>query len=584
MTDASNPRSAEPVTSMIAARIVIRGLIRAGVRFVVVAPGSRNAPLNYALAEAGQQDPGRITALVRIDERSAGFTALGLALASGHPVAVVTTSGTAVGNLMPAVMEADHAGVPLLVLSADRPAELRGTGANQTTDQVNLFGSHVRFAADLQAGSNPDVAVCKAVDAASGRLEGVPCGPVHLNIAFREPLTPHLAGTVSSEVDDAAARTVGVAVMDTATVPAPIIPSPGLGIVSAGLGPCCTVVLAGHGAGPEAEAFARALDLPLLAEPSSGARFGLQAVGPYRLLLKHFVDRIERLVVFGRPTLSRPVAALLARRDLPRALYLPCPASWFTPGRRSEQMIGSLPELARFAGRGPVGWAEDWRVAGRQATLVMDELLDAEAAAGRLSGLLLAREVWRRTPGMLMLGSSNPIRDVDLAASPGERAPRVFANRGLAGIDGTLSTASGLALGVAGPVRVLMGDLTLLHDAGGMLLPRGEAEPDVQAVVLNDGGGGIFSLLEHGALAEQPGYREPVERFFGTAHDADLAALATAYGWGHCSVRDATELASALDAPICGRSLLELPVRRSELRSLHQRLEAVVTQGLRAPG
>lgn len=171
------------------ARRVISTLRAGGVRQVVLAPGSRSAPLAYALAEA------ELEILVRIDERAAGFTALGLALSSGLPTAVLTTSGTAVGNLLPAVMEANHAGVPLLVLSADRPEELRGTGANQTTDQVDLFGPHVRFAADIPADTDPQTAVQTGLDAARGLLDGVPRGPVQLNLAFREPLTPQLDGS-----------------------------------------------------------------------------------------------------------------------------------------------------------------------------------------------------------------------------------------------------------------------------------------------------------------------------------------------------------------------------------------------------
>ncbi|MFI5086014.1 MAG: 2-succinyl-5-enolpyruvyl-6-hydroxy-3-cyclohexene-1-carboxylic-acid synthase, partial [Actinomycetales bacterium] len=291
-------------SSMDSARLAVEALTAGGVRFVVVAPGSRSAPMAYALAEA--EAAGRLELLVRIDERSAGFTALGLAQASGLPAAVLTTSGTAVGNLMPAVMEANHAGVPLLVLSADRPAELRGTGANQTTDQLDLFGSHVRFAVDVPAGESPVKAIRTGLSAASGRLPGVPAGPVQLNLAFRDPLTPELDGSdwrllepVPGGVpggEPGADSVPGAAHPADSGAAHPADSGTGTG-TGAGSGPGAgsgngpgsrTVVLAGHGAGPSAELFARSLGLPLLAEPSSNARYGPNAVGPYRLLLEHF--------------------------------------------------------------------------------------------------------------------------------------------------------------------------------------------------------------------------------------------------------------------------------------------------------
>ena len=541
---------------MDSARGAIAALIAGGVQQVVLSPGSRNAPLVYAVAEAGAA----LEAVVRVDERSAGFTALGLAVGSGAPTAVLTTSGTAVGNLLPAVMEADHAGVPLLVLSADRPEELRGTGANQTTDQVDLFGSHVRFAVDVAAGDDPRAAVQTGLDAAQGHLQGVPAGPVQLNFGFREPLTPALDG--SGYLPMKAPQAVRSAV--ETVIPQHLEPGR----------QHRTVVLAGHGAGPQAELFARRHRLPLLAEPSSNARFGPNAIGPYRLLLPHFEALVERVVVFGRPTLSRPVAALLDRSDLPRALYLPRPVAWFEPGRRSERIIDGWNELGEFAGAGPQGWLEAWLAAGIQAESALDEVL-GEAMGEQPSGLLLAREIWKR-PEHLVIGSSNPIRDADLAARPRSESPRVHANRGLAGIDGTISTASGLALGSGKPSRLLLGDLTFLHDAGGLLLPRGERVPDLQIVLLNDSGGGIFSLSEHGSLGIQEGYRTAVERFFGTPHDARMSALAEAYGVDYRLIGTVAELVEMLQAPVRGRSVVEIRTERTALRGLHDQVKTAV--------
>jgi len=339
-----------------------------------------------------------------------------------------------------------------------------------------------------------------------------------------------------------------------------------------------TVVLAGHDAGPVAEAFARAHGLPLLAEPSSNARFGPNAVGPYRLLLEHFgpssAQPIERVVVFGRPTLSRPVAALLERADVPSALYQPVPVAWYQPGRRTELPLENLADLADFAGRGPSDWLDTWLLAGAAAQHALDGVLAAEPTA---TGPSVGALVWQHARGQLMLGSSNGIRDVDLAGLPAaEPAATVFANRGLAGIDGTISTATGIALGGRQDTTLLLGDVTFLHDAGGLLLGSGESEPGLRIVVLNDAGGAIFGLLEHGAVQESGRYADAVERLFGTPHTVDIAALAAAYGVGHCAVSTTAGLAEALNAPVTGRSIIEVRTDRRALRQLHARIHEAV--------
>ncbi|MEJ1194105.1 2-succinyl-5-enolpyruvyl-6-hydroxy-3-cyclohexene-1-carboxylic-acid synthase [Pseudarthrobacter sp. CCNWLW207] len=555
--------------SVEAARIAVSALIDGGVEYVVVSPGSRSAPMAYALAEASAA--GKVELLVRIDERSAGFTALGLALSTGSPAAVLTTSGTAVGNLMPAVMEANHAAVPLVVLSADRPEELRGTGANQTTIQLDLFGEHVRFAADIEAGTSPLRAVETAISAATGAFSDLAPGPVQLNLAFRDPLVP----APGEKLPAATARPKFRIGTDPLTMDLPPVPG--------GLEERRTVVLAGHDAGPVAEAFARAHGLPLLAEPSSNARFGPNAVGPYRLLLEHFgpdsSQPVERVVLFGRPTLSRPVASLLARAEVPSALYQPVPVAWYEPGRRTELPLESLAELADFAGRGPSSWLDAWLLAGSAAQHALDQVLAGEAAA---TGPSVGALVWQQSHGQLVLGSSNGIRDVDLAGLPAaEPAATVYASRGLSGIDGTISTATGIALGGRQQTTLLLGDVTFLHDAGGLLLGSGEAQPPLRIVVLNDSGGAIFDLLEHGAVREAGTYGDAVERLFGTPHTVDLAALAAAYGVGHCSVSTTAALAEALVPPIEGRSIIEVRTDRHSLRALHARIKAVVSAAVR---
>ncbi|PYH01108.1 2-succinyl-5-enolpyruvyl-6-hydroxy-3-cyclohexene-1-carboxylic-acid synthase [Arthrobacter stackebrandtii] len=592
---------------MDAARYVVDALERAGVRHVVVAPGSRSAPLVYALAEAEADN--RLASHVRIDERVAGFTALGLALGTGEAAAVVTTSGTAVGNLLPAVMEANHAGVPLVVLSADRPEELRGTGANQTTVQLDIFGEHVRFATDVPAGTDPSSAVATALTAALGRLPGIPAGPVQVNLAFRDPLTPALDGsewerllpvvdapetpsmddggptsqvpgaTAAAGDGDGAAAAAAAANAIAAAIPDAALPGTSHR----------TVVVAGHGAGPEAEFFARLLGLPLLAEPSSNARFGPNAIGPYRFLLERFGpdsgQPIQRVVVFGRPTLSRQVSALLARTDLERALFVPAPVPWFEAGRRTELVLTQWGQLLGFAGRGPDGWLAAWQAAAADAEHALDGMLEGVGTGhpdDRPTGLATARALWRtaqRDHGSnLVLGSSNPVRDADLAARPTpDNHITVHSNRGLAGIDGTIATATGIALVTDRPTRVLLGDVTFLHDTGALNLGATEARPALQIVVLNDGGGGIFTLLEHGRLAEAPGYAAAVERFFGTPHTADIGALAAAFGWGHVLVRTTAELARALAAPVEGPVIVEVAAAgRDGLRALHARIAAAL--------
>ncbi|WP_309081199.1 2-succinyl-5-enolpyruvyl-6-hydroxy-3-cyclohexene-1-carboxylic-acid synthase [Zhihengliuella sp.] len=577
--------------SLEVARLLLDELLEQGVGHLLLSPGSRSAPLAYAAAEA--ESAGRLAVHVRIDERDAGFTALGLALASGAPVAVATTSGTAVGELLPAVMEADHAGVPLVVLSADRPAELHGTGANQTTRQSGIFGTHVRAEVGVPAGADPRTRLEPVLTALAGcGARGV--GPVHVNVEFRDPLVPDDGDSLAG-----ASRSRGTG-SRTAAAPA-VEPAAGRAAVrqpavsAADLPRRRTVVVAGHGAGAEAERFARVLDLPLLAEPSSNARFGPNAIGPYRVLLGYFAghgdapapsgERIERVVVFGRPTLSRPVARLLADARIPSALYVPDPVGWFEPGRRREAVIADLDELAAFAGAGPAWWLDAWRGAAELAEAAVEQVLEAERRGG-LTGPDVARAVWEAALEQLVIGSSNAIRDADLWAPPaagaGER--RVYANRGLAGIDGTVATATGIATaGTSGPegarTCLLVGDVTFLHDVGGLLLGDGEIEPPLDVVVLNDAGGAIFSTLEHGQVAAGGAYGDAVERLFGTPHRVRLEALAEAYGLDYAAVRTLEELRAVLAAsPARPRRIIDVALLRDRVVERNGR----ITQALAA--
>jgi len=555
------------------ARVLVDELVRAGVREVVLAPGSRSAPVAFALHDADAA--GRLRLHVRIDERTAAFLALGLARTTAAPTAVVTTSGTAVGNLLPAVMEAAHAGVPLLVLSADRPAGLRDTGANQTTDQVGILGGFVRAFTDLPAPVTATGqvgfwrrAVSRTVLAAAGARTGDP-GPAHLNLQLPEPLVPDHDETWPEPLDG---RPDGLA-WTTAARPAPPEPT----VLD---GRRRTVVVAGDDAGPPARQLAEAAGWPLLAEPTSGARTGTHALRCYRMLLAGaLADEVEQVVVFGHPTLSRPVTRLLGRDDVDVVVVSPGARTWPDPGHTARQVV----QAVRADGAAAPAWLDRWRRHDAAASAAVDALLVAEPC---LTPYSVAGAVHAALPpaGLLVVGSSNPIRDLDLMAAPhpvGERR-KTIANRGLAGIDGTVSTAVGAALGRPGSSRALayLGDLTFLHDANGLMIGPDEPRPDLTIVVANDDGGSIFGLLEQGA----PEHAGVFERVFGTAHGADLGSLCAATGTSYQRVTDLEALRKTLQRPVSGIEVVEVPIGRADRRDLDARLRAAAAAAAERPG
>ncbi|WP_145003100.1 2-succinyl-5-enolpyruvyl-6-hydroxy-3-cyclohexene-1-carboxylic-acid synthase [Kocuria marina] len=616
--------------SLVSATATLRALAMRGMEHLVVSPGSRSAPLAYAAAAA--QASGALSVHVRIDERDAAFTALGIARSTGLPCAVVTTSGTAVGELLPAVMEASHAGVPLVVLSADRPPELRGTGANQTTRQPGMFANYVRAAVDLVPPDDPQLSwprQCEDVDSLLDHVlaalpgdEQDPPGPVHVNVALRDPLYPvcdddhrHLrswARDLASEVR--AVRSGGAArirVHPWSVLPEPFLPpaesvrvlesaprnesvrvtseADGVGSrsdaadsaarqaasTSESSAPAVTtgtahpVVFAGDGAGAAAARSALEHSLPLLAEPSSQARAGETAIASYESVLDSPLgDRVDSVILVGRPTLSRRVSALLKRPDVRVIAVRPDPAPWFEHGRRPEDAVGSFEEAASAVGPAEPGWLEAWREAGAAADAAVLRFADDQPSLTRLH---VARAVWDAAcadGSVLVVGSSNIVRDLDLVARAQGPMP-VIANRGLAGIDGTVATAHGVGLGAGRPVRAVMGDLTFLHDAGGLLLGPGERVPDLHVIVVNDSGGGIFQTLEHGDLGRDPRYTATVERFFGTSHTVGIAELCAAYGVQYVRADTAIELAAALAAPVAGRRVIEVTLDRQSLRDFN---------------
>lgn len=533
------------------AAVVVDELVRCGVREVVLCPGSRNAPLALALAAADRA--GRLRLHVRLDERGAGFLALGLALGTDRPAAVVMTSGTAVANLGPAVLEADHAGVPLLVLSADRPIELVGTGASQTIDQSALFGRAVRASLTLglarpgEEGQNGRwrAAVCRAVLAAAGH-RGVP-GPVQLDVPLAEPLVPDPGRTAAEAAAEVWPGRPGGEPW-TATVPATAdAPVPVDLTVD-------TVVIAGHGAGPAPEL----AGVPTVAEPTAGPR---QApLHPMALALL----APRRAIVLGRPTLHRSVTALLADPQVDVVALGADPRWPDVPGR-----VGRVGTRAEVRGAVRAQWAAECAAADTRARAATAQVL-AEADAPTGLHVAAALTAALRAGDRLVVGASNPIRDLALTG-PVPAGVTVESNRGVAGIDGVVSTAIGAALAhdrdAPGSRTVaLLGDLTFLHDLTALIIGPGEPRPrDLVLVVADDDGGGIFTLLEQG----QPRFADAFERVFATPHGTDLPALCRAHG---IPVRAATP--AELPAALAGEGLrvVHVRTRRDGLRDMHARI------------
>ncbi|ADU47227.1 2-succinyl-5-enolpyruvyl-6-hydroxy-3-cyclohexene-1-carboxylic-acid synthase [Intrasporangium calvum] len=538
---------------------LLQALWSGGVREFVLAPGSRSAPLALALHRADAV--GDVRLHVRVDERSAGFLALGLAKGSRRPVAVVTTSGTAVGNLLPAVMEAHHTGVPLVVVSADRPERLRGTGANQTTLQAGIFGP---FAAchDLRSSDSPE-----ALAAAAGSA-CVAAGPTQLNLQLDGDLMPSEADPATWWSRPAAAPAPHPA-SSVQNLPARIPSQP----VELTTGPR-TVVVAGDDAGPAACLLAEAGNWPLLAEPTSGARVGRQAIRAYRLLLGGPLRaEIDRVIVIGHPTLSRPVTSLISDPTLEVLAVRDRSGTATDPGRVAR-VLDAVPTLADSPTPSSVQNGSDWFDRWRAADDALSARIDAYIAQRPGSPLALAAVVADAvTPHTsLVLGSSNVIRDLDVMATPWTPHEHRFVvgNRGLAGIDGTVSTAVGIALGRPGASRTIayLGDLTFLHDTNGLLIGPDEPRPDITFVVLNDDGGAIFAGLEQGGTP----YESAFERVFGTPHGTDLAALCRAHGIEHETITEPERLATALRSEPSGIRLIEVPVSRADRRAEAERL------------
>ncbi|OFS67794.1 2-succinyl-5-enolpyruvyl-6-hydroxy-3-cyclohexene-1-carboxylic-acid synthase [Trueperella bernardiae] len=492
------------------AREIVAELVRQGVRRFVLCPGSRSAPLAYALADA--EAAGVVELHVETDERVAGFVALGSGLA-GQVAAVVTTSGSAVANLHPAVEEARYAGVPLIVLAADRPHERRGVRASQTADHRGVLEGSVRFVAEIAA----DAPALRGQVVRAARAATRQAGPVLINVAFREPLMP--GGPWESVAEDCGRAGAG---------------DLGEGGVGEGLGAGRRTVVV---AGPSSRSnplYARELPdlggVPILAEPTSELRGHPNAVAAHPLLLRTGLgERIERVVVLGHPTLTRDVSVLLSAGEV----YAVDEAVGYTDVAGIAEVV-ELADVPGLVAGSPDLWLAEWQEASHCAEVAIEEAL---AEAG-MSTPAIARSL-TESPVPTHLAASTIIREVNLYG----RAPAgpLYANRGLAGIDGTMSTAIGTALATGQPTRVVVGDLAFIHDATSLVATARQAGPRLDVVVIDDHGGSLFSTLEYGA-----GPEEAYDRVFRTEKRLDVEAFARAVGAQYVRVREMAELREAL--------------------------------------
>ena len=520
-------------TSTSLARVVVRQLIEAGITDAVISPGSRNAPISLAMYAAAEKKFLKLH--IRIDERSAAYFALGLAKASSRPVPIICTSGTAVANYHPAVLEAHHSNVPLLVLTADRPAILRRTGANQTTEQARIFGNAVRYFADVSGGVFP----------LELPLDSLHRGPVHLNLQFEEPLLPDEDSNWLNEIKVAprvkpAGKSAGTLKVNTTR----------------------GVLIIGHDRGgltvAEVSKIASDLEWPVISEdplsfPEAISHAALFLASP--AIRKNLVP--ETVVVIGRTTLSRPINALIASAKT-QIVIDPRMATVDTYRVADQRFIAAPKVVSKPA---DPDWHEQWRKLSLRTAKLVSEISNWSESA-------LARELAVELTGAVFIASSRPIRDLESFATP-RTGIETFANRGLAGIDGNISTALGIA--TARPsATAIIGDLAFLHDLTGLV---GNTSANLRIIAINNDGGGIFSTLPQANVA---GF----ETVFGTPHGLDLEKIAAGLGISAKTISSFAELKSELAKPISGISVLvcQMPNRESnaaQLKAIVANLESI---------
>ncbi len=548
--------------------------VRGGVRHAVVSPGSRSTPLALALAADE-----RLRLHVHLDERSAGFTALGVGLATGVPAVVLCTSGTAAANLHPAVVEAQQASVPLVVCTADRPPELQGFGAPQTIDQTHLFGRATRWFAEPGPADPAHASTWRSLAARSVvEATGSPPGPVHLNLGFRDPLVASPGELPPGRSGDRPWHE-----RSATSAPEPIVVAAIVERLAGRRG----VIVAGGGAVDDPAAVARlavALGWPVLADPRSGCRTTSSAtVAAADALLRHagFAadHRPEAVLRLGAPPASKVLGEWLRASGADHVVIAGA-STWIDPDRTSALLVAGSPgawasaladELDDRAPADGGAWLASWAAAEARAQGVLDERL----GGSELTDPAVARTVAAALPvgTTLVVSSSMPVRDLEWYASPRDGL-RVLANRGANGIDGVTSTAVGVAASV-GPTVLLTGDLAFLHDANG-LLGLAERGVDLTIVVVDNRGGAIFSFLPQASALSEARF----EQLFGTPQATDLAALAEAHGVAARAVADRGELASALGKTTPGPRVLVVRTDRTATVALHDALHAAVAAAL----
>jgi 2-succinyl-5-enolpyruvyl-6-hydroxy-3-cyclohexene-1-carboxylate synthase len=495
------------------ARVIIRQILEAGITDAVISPGSRNAPLSLALIAAEKR--GLIKLHIRIDERTAAFYALGLAKASGRPVPVICTSGTAVANYHPAVLEASHSNIPLFVITADRPAELRRTGANQTTEQARIFGKAVRYFSDVSGGAYP----------LELPLNALQTGPVHINVQFEEPLLS----------DDNDAWLDGLKVN-----PPKVFDRRKAGTLASKSTRGLLVI--GHDRGglsvSAVSEFIEALGWPVISEdPLTFSRANAHAslFLTSTTIAKDLTP--DTVVVIGRTTLSRSINALI--KSARYSFVIDPRLATVDSDRLADKKFTDLPEL--YVAPADPEWIAKWQKYSERSAKVVKDL-------SKWSEPLIAREIAANLPSetALFIASSRPIRDLEAFAST-RSGVTTYANRGLAGIDGNISTATGIAKHHGSAVAVL-GDLAFLHDLTGLIH---NDQVNLKIYVVNNDGGGIFSTLPQRGVT---GF----EQVFGTPHGLDPAAIAVAMGISAKTIDNTTDLVKDLTTPIKGLSVVVL--------------------------
>ena len=520
-------------TSTSLARVVVRQLIEAGITDAVISPGSRNAPLSLAMYAAAEKK--LLNLHIRIDERSAAYFALGLAKASGRPVPIVCTSGTAVANYHPAVLEAHHSNAPLLVLTADRPANLRRTGANQTTEQARIFGNAVRYFADISGGVFP----------LELPLDSLHRGPVHLNLQFAEPLLPDDVSDWLSEIK-------------VSPKAKPTGKSAGTLKVNTARG----VLIIGHDRGgltvAEATQIAADLHWPVIAEdpltfPDAISHAALFLASP--AIRKNLAP--ESVVIIGRTTLSRSINALIASAK--SQIVIDPRMATVDTYRVADQRFITAPKVV--SPQSDQEWVERWQKFSQRTSKLVSDISDWSESA-------LARELAKQLAGAVFIASSRPIRDLESFATA-RSGVETFANRGLAGIDGNISTALGIATARQSATAII-GDLAFLHDLTGLV---GNSSANLRIIAINNDGGGIFSTLPQAGVA---GF----ETVFGTPHGLDLEKVASGLGISAKTISSFAELTSELAKPISGISVLvcQMPSRdanAAKLKALVSNLESI---------